>query len=166
MRTLVLIFAAMLFSSSAHCASDDQEKLSLISEIVVNTRFAFSLKEGLKVSPKANAEDAHFKSRIIALPDDILVPLIAEVYRNRMTLEEAREVAAFYRSAAGRKLIAVQSRNLGTADPQYRLTADEYAMAQRFSNSATTAAYRKASTDPAFFSDLTKILTDYLLKNP
>src|SRR5262245_24108758 len=99
-RFVLPFITAFLLAGKAIAETSEKEKLSVISEFVVDAKLAVALRQGLKESPPANAEDAAFKKRVVALPEAVLVRLMAETYGERMSFEEAKEVSDFYKSPA------------------------------------------------------------------
>jgi len=145
----------------------ESDKLSLISEIVVNAKLDSSFRQGLKNSLGANSEDAYFKDKAAALPDAVLVRFMAEAYEKRLSYSDAKEVSDFYRSSAGKKLIEIQARNVFVPSPSYKdMSALELSLAHKFSRSPGTLNFRDAGRDPRFFAELAKRIREYVASNP
>jgi hypothetical protein len=166
MRFILPLLLAFLLAGNASATPTENEKLSLISEFVVCIKMPNAFRQGMKDAPRGSAAEITFRERAATLPDDVLVRLAVATYSKRMSYSEAKEVADFYRSSAGKKLITIQTRNMAVANPAYsEMTPLEIAAARQFSNSPGTLSFREAGKDPAFFRELQGRVQDYLRGN-
>jgi hypothetical protein len=163
MRFVLTLVLTFLCFAGASANPAESNKLALISEFCVNANMGHSMREGIRHWPQTSPAAAEFKAKVGALPEEVLIKLIAENYSERLSHAEAKEVAEFYRSKAGKKLVAIQSSNVTNANPSYAaMSASEIRSAQKFSNSPGTRSFREAGSDPAFFVALAKRIKDYL----
>lgn len=112
MRFVLTFVLALLCFGGASANPAESDKLALISEFCVNANMGHSIREGFRHSPQTGPGAAEFKVKVVALPDDVLIKLIAENYSERLSHAAAKEVAQFYRSKAGKKLVAIHSSNV------------------------------------------------------
>lgn len=95
--------ASPLARAAATMKEPDPATLAQMARIANEGRFGAAFKRGLKAAPAGAIRD-----RVMALDDDIVEGVFARVAARRLTVAEAKEVAAFYASPAGQALTEAQ----------------------------------------------------------